>query len=210
MTQRRWPAHGSDRVLRWLLAALLLACPATAPLAATTVSGPIAVNTLWRAQDGPFDVAADLIVVGGAVLTVEAGTQIFMRPGTSLSVQQGALRALGTAAAPVLITSQRNQASDTPAPGDWGHLRFLDGTSDGATRLEHVVIRYGGGVTIERASPSLNYLRLEHNSGPAIAMDLASSPAGTGLTAEGNALDAILVPAGEVVDDVVWGLVGIP
>lgn len=188
----------------------MLAWHAPPASAASTVSGPVAVNTVWRSQDGPFDVAGDITVQGGATLTIEAGTQVFMRPAASLIVQQGALRIMGTAAAPVLITSRRDQGSDTPAPGDWGNLRFLDGTSDAGTRLEHVVVRYGGGVTIERASPAFSYLAIEHNSGAAIAMDLASSPVGIGLTAMGNALDGVLVPPGEVLGDVVWGLVGIP
>ena len=105
VTPNRWPAQPCDRLLCWLLAALALACPAGPVSAASTVAGPVAVNTLWRAQDGPFDVAADVTVQGGATLTIEAGTQITMRLGTSLIVQQGALRMLGTAAAPMIITS---------------------------------------------------------------------------------------------------------
>jgi hypothetical protein len=189
---------------------LTLAWFASPASAATTVSGPVSVNTVWRAQDGPFDVAGDITVQGGATLTIEAGAQLSMRLGTSLIVQQGALRVTGTTAAPVLITSERDQGSDTPGPGDWGHLRFLDGTSDAGTLLEHVLIRYGSGLTIEHASPTLSYLTIEHSSGAAIAMDLASSPIGVGLAATGNALDGILVPPGEVLGDVVWGLVGIP
>jgi hypothetical protein len=179
-------------------------------LAATTVSGPLEVNTVWRAQDGPFDIADNLTIRGGATLAVEAGTQIFLRAGVNLIVQQGSLRVLGTAAAPVLFTSQRDRAGDTPAPGDWGQLRFLDGASDAGTRLEHAIFRFGQGLLIERASPRLDHLQIDLNAGPAISMDLASSPVGEGLAAQGNALDGILVPAGEVRGEVVWGLVGIP
>jgi hypothetical protein len=210
LTSRRWRQRLAQRLCGWLLAAPALACAATTAAAAATVSGPISVNTVWRVQDGPFDVSGDITVQGGATLTIEAGTQVYLRAGASLIVQQGALRISGTPAAPVLLTSQRDQGGDTPAPGDWGQLRFLDGTSDAGTLVEHAIVRFGAGVLIERASPTFNHLRIERNAGPAISMDLASSPSGVGLSAQANALDGILVPAGEVRDDIVWGLVGIP
>jgi hypothetical protein len=198
------------RAWRHWLTGAALACAASLGGAATIVSGPVVVNTVWRAPDGPFEVTGDVRVQGGATLTIEAGTRVSLREGTNLIVEQGALRIAGTAAAPVLLTSWRDQGGDTPAPGDWGQLRFLDGTSDTGTLVEHAVVRFGGGILIERASPALNYLSIERNAGPAITLDLTSSPIGQGLSAQGNQLDGILVPAGEVRDDVVWGLVGIP
>lgn len=200
---------GLSGFVAFLLGAIAFAL-AVAAQAATIVSGPIISNTAWTADGGPYEVAGDVAVQGGAVLTIEAGTRIVFRPGTNLTIVQGTLRALGRADAPVVLTSVRDTPADTPAPGDWGQLTFTDGTNDGGTLLEHVTVAFGSGVRIERASPTLNALRLERNSGPAIAIDLASSPVGSGLSAEGNQLDGILVPAGETTGDVLWGLVGIP
>jgi hypothetical protein len=188
-------------------AALVAALPSSA---ATSVSGPIVADTVWRAQDGPFDVTGDVIVRANATLTVEAGVKIYMRPSTDLIVEQGALRTLGTAAAPVLITSQRDQGGDTPAPGDWGQLRFLDGTRDANTALEHTQVRYGSGVVIEAASPALNNVTISGHAAPAITIDLASSPAGSGNRAFGNALNGILLPSGDILGSARWRLRGIP
>ncbi len=47
-------------------------------------------------------------------------------------------------------------------------------------------------------------------SGPAIGVDLASSPAGKGNSAKGNSLNAIAVPSGTIRSQVIWGMVGIP
>ena len=156
------------------LVAALLAVASGAD-AASVVSGTIQSDTTWRAQDGPFDVAADVTVAGGATLTIEAGVTVHMRAGVNLSVEQGALRALGTAAQPVVITSVRDQTGDTPAPGDWGTLRFLAGTIGAATLLERVEIRYGSGLALEQASATFNYVTVAGHSGPAIAIDLRSS-----------------------------------
>lgn len=199
---------------RWRLVALLAgaigALLSGAVHAATDVGGPIAANTTWTAAEGPYEVTAEVTVQGSAVLTIEAGTRIVFRSGTGLTVAQGTLRALGRADAPIVFTSARDVPGDTPAAGDWGHLTFADGTNDAGTAVEHAVVQFGSGIRVQRASPALNALRIDYNSGPAIAIDLASSPTGTGLAAEGNQLDGVLVPAGETEGDVVWGLVGIP
>lgn len=198
-----------SRAAAALYASALLAL-AGAAQAATTVSGSIGADTRWRAQDGPFEVAADIEIVSGATLTIDAGVTIYMAPNTNLVVAQGALRALGTQQSPVVITSTRDRGADTPAPGDWGRLDLLDGTLDAATILEHTEIRYGSGVVIRAAAPTFNFVTLAGNAGPAMAIDLASSPGGHGNRAIGNGLNGILVPAGDILGSVSWTLAGIP
>lgn len=201
----RWWAATLGQVLP----VLLLSLPAPAR-AATPVGGPIDVDTVWRAEQSPFDVTGDVAVRNGATLTIEAGVTLYMRSGTNLIVEQGALRALGTAAAPVVITSPRDQGTDTPAPGDWGQLRFLDGTLDTATLLQYTQIRYGKGLVVESASPTLNNVTIAGHAGPAIAVDLRASPTGTGNRALGNTLDGIQVPPGDILGSVNWSLQGVP
>src|SRR5690606_28924975 len=79
-----------------------------------------------------------------------------------------------------------------------------------ASSLDHVHIHHGKGVQLEASSPTLNRLDFQHNAGPAIAMDLASSPRGTGLTASNNGVNGIAVPAGDLTGSVKWALQGIP
>src|SRR5688500_9518420 len=79
-------------VCSWLLAALL---PSMA-LSQTTVGGAIASNTTWSAAAGPYVVDSDLVVQNGAQLTIEPGTTVYVGAGRSISVQSGALRAIGT------------------------------------------------------------------------------------------------------------------
>lgn len=90
------------------------------------------------------------------LVTIEAGVEIrFARPKTTqvypslVNVDSapdngvwkplGALRAVGTAAAPITFTS----AAPTPAPGDWATIALEE--LDARTQLDHVVIAYAGG-----------------------------------------------------------------
>jgi len=58
--------------------------------------------------------------------------------GSATTVAQGAIRAVGTAAAPIVFRS----AEATPAAGDWKGLSFTG--VDARTRLERVEIRHAG------------------------------------------------------------------
>lgn len=197
------------RSLAWLGSAVLLCLSASAQ-AATSVSGPITTNTVWSAAQSPYEVTSDVTVDNTATLTIEPGVTVYMDPSTNLVVNSGALRAIGTSAQPIVFTSVADNGTGTPAAGNWGSLRFLNGTNDGTTLLEHAEVRYGQGVVITSASPTLNYVKIMNNSGPAISIDLNSSPGGIGLQASGNGLNGVLVPAGEITAAVLWRLQGIP
>lgn len=153
-------------------------------------------------------VISDLTVGKGVVLTIAPGVVIQVAAGVGITVDQGSVLVSGTAAQPVVLTSYRDRAGSLPVAGDWGTLRFIrNGTT---SSLEHVRIAYGKGVVLESSSPALNYLSIESHEGAAISMDLASSPTGVANSAQGNTVNGILVPGGEIQDSVVWGLRGIP
>ncbi|WP_347486328.1 hypothetical protein ABFV80_001480 [Vandammella animalimorsus] len=190
-------------MLWWTALFTLLASSAQAQ---TVVSGSITSHQTWTAAQSPYLLQGDVVLDNNALLSIQPGVIVRMAQGASFTLKKGALQAVGTAAAPIVITSD----AATPAPGDWRQWRFGPGTDDARTLLEHVVIEYGAGVAIESASPVLRHTELRHHSGPAVQMDLASSPIGAGNRAHGNALNAIAVPAGTIRGQVVWGLVGIP
>jgi len=174
--------------------------------AGINASGTISVNTVWGVAQSPVSVQGDLVLDQDATLTIEPGVEVRMGAAASFTLRQGALHAVGTVGQPIRITS----ADATPVPGNWGTWRFLAGTRSAQTVLEHVRIEYGSGMVIEKASPTLNHLTVNHHNGPAISIDLESSPAGQGLSATGNAFNAVVVPSGILRGQVVWGLTGIP
>lgn len=200
-------ARMADMVKAWQIACLALAWLLVSPSwAQTTLSGTISSQTVLRASQSPYLMQGDVVLDGDATLTIEPGVTLRMAAGASFLLRKGALQAVGTPDKPILITS----AAATPAPGDWRQWRMAAGTRSAQTLLDHVTIEYGSGVVIESASPSINNTAFNHHSGPAIGVDLASSPAGKGNSAKGNSLNAIAVPSGTIRSQVIWGMVGIP
>jgi hypothetical protein len=193
-----------------LLAIVAYFGAATGAHAATAVSGAISAHTTWTLAQSPYQVTADVSVENGATLSIEAGVVVTFDAAKNLIVTNGALAARGTAGQPIVFTSTLDAAGSTPAPGDWGQIRFLDGTNDTATIIEHAQVRYGHGIDIQSAAPTFNYLQIANNLGAAITIDLASSPKGISNQASGNTLNGVSVPAGDVLGSVTWGLKGIP
>ena len=187
---------------------LLLLLGGPAALAQTFVSGTISSNTTWRASDSPFVVSANVTVQNNAVLTVEAGTQIYMAAGTSVTVNTGAIRAMGTANTPIRVQSDKVRAGQVPAPGDWEQWVFNAGSS--STVLEYVTLHHGKGMGVTASAPTFNYLTINDHQGAAITIDLAASPSGVGNQASGNTLNGVAVPGGDIAGSVKWGLRGIP
>jgi len=199
---RHWPRRLCVAIAGFLLS--------HAALAQTQVSGNITSDTVWRAADSPFVIATDVSITNGARLTVEPGVTVRMAVGTNLVVARGALRAQGTAMSPILITSATDSANGMPKQGDWGRLTFQAGTDSATTLLEYLDIRYGSGIRIESSSPALNHVAIKNHAGTAISMDLNASPSGVALSAVGNDLNGISVPAGDITGSVQWQLHGIP
>lgn len=194
-----------------LLWAVLVSLAPFSPLqAATNVSGPIVADTVWTVAQSPYTITGDVLVQNGATLTIEPGVIVRLNADKNLVVEAGALRARGNAQSPIVFTSFKEDGSLAPAAGDWGRIRFLDGTNDAVTVLEHVRVAYGHGIAIEAASPTISYAEITNNAAAAIAMDLRSSPAGVGNTASGNTLNGVSVPAGNIADSVAWKLKGLP
>lgn len=177
--------------------------------AQTTVSGPIRTNQTWATSGSPYIVDADVAIEAGAVLTIEPGVTVRLGANANLVVSDGALRAEGSAATPIVLTAASDVPGGSPAPGAWGNLSFMEGTAS-STRLEWVQVNYGKGIRIQGASPTLNYVDIRNSSGAAIQMDLRSSPSGVGLQASGNTVNGISLPSGDIMGNVQWNLRGIP
>jgi hypothetical protein len=77
-------------------------------------------------------------VVGGAKLTIAAGTTVQFAPAGYLDFESSALSAVGTAAQPIVFTSDQS----APSPGDWQCI-YLEGASSDVS-IEHAVFEYGG------------------------------------------------------------------
>ena len=131
------------------------------------VMGEITASTSWT-SDKCYYLKSHVFVRSPAVLTVAAGTRIFGGLGSSLVVTQGAkLMAVGTAAAPIVFSS--NKAVGMRRGGDWGGIvllgrapinpqggtQFIEGFPASETRTVY------GGTDPADSSGELRYVRIE-------------------------------------------------
>ncbi len=137
------------------------------PLVATLTGNITADRTLFA--DTLYTISGVVKVTNGATLTIEAGTQIVgdsETEGSSLWILRGAqIDAEGTAAAPIVFTS--NKAEGSRAPGDWGGLVIVGNgiiNRSGVVPTEGPVgisEDYGGGSDNASSSGTLRYVRIE-------------------------------------------------
>ena len=163
---------------------------------ASVASGEASATTLAfgnAAADITTDIAADrtlfadtvytlkgfIHVTNGATLTIKPGTKIqgdFATLGSSLWILRGAkINAVGTAAAPIVLTSSRATGRQ---PGDWGGLLIVGNAinnrssvsvevegsgTDGTTVVggKNYQVIYSGGTTATDNSGTLSYVRVE-------------------------------------------------
>ncbi|RLB47103.1 MAG: hypothetical protein DRJ42_26185 [Deltaproteobacteria bacterium] len=114
----------------------------------TIAPGTILDDTVW---DGSYCVEGTVGVLSGVTLTIEAGSELYFRPGATLSTE-GLIEARGTAAAPILFSG----AGLDPYAGIWGGLDVRL-TPGGQVDLHHVTIEwaeYGVGQWEEYSHPT--------------------------------------------------------
>ena len=95
---------------------------------------------------------ADMTIQSSATLTLVEDTQLKLGSSVDIIVEGGFL-AQGTAAAPIVVTSYRDDAhwgdanGDGPSSGvsgDWGGIAFRSSSNPARTALEHVELHFGG------------------------------------------------------------------
>ncbi|MGH2746785.1 MAG: DUF6531 domain-containing protein, partial [Actinomycetota bacterium] len=179
------------RTLALIVSALLVTqlLPARPALATHTT---ISSNTTWTVANSPYVFNGDLVIASGATLTIEPGVVVKLN-GTGTEVRVGGtLKALGSASAPVIFTSIKDDASDgidsggdgatTPQPGDWLNLEVESGNAN--TLLQYAVVRYAGygsssltygGIKVRNGSvPTLDNARIVDNQRAGISVSVGS------------------------------------
>jgi hypothetical protein len=167
------------------LIALAVLLPARHVAAATVqVTGTLTGDTTWTA-DNVYVINGDLVVPENIKLTIEPGTVVKLKGRGSIFIR-GILDARGQAGNRIVFTSFADDAygGDTdgdgaatpPERGDWGSVQFDATSNDGASRVEHALVRYGGlerfgccddtlrgGITLSNAQPALSSITFENN-----------------------------------------------
>ncbi len=123
--------------------------------------GTLADNRTWSAAESPYIVQGDIRIRGGAVLTIEAGTEIRFSQKDSLPdsqgsnmsdlIVQGGLMAVGSENRRILFTS----AESFPRKSVWGGIFFL-GTNQPENMLRYATVMFADtGIKSEGSTPSV-------------------------------------------------------
>ncbi len=159
--------------------------------------GDVTTN-VTLSKDTLYVISGYVKVQSGAMITIPAGTKLVgdtVRFGSSLWILRGAMiNAQGTAAEPIVFTSQRSPGNR--APGDWGGLVIIGNgiiNRSGTVLTEgpaEVAEDYGGGNDNTDNSGTLKYVRIEFSGfdvsggGGSELNGLSSYAVGSGTTYE--------------------------
>ena len=134
----------------------------------------------WPNLGAPLRIDNVVSVAQGATLTVDPGTTVQFGKADTLFVK-GTLLMQGTASSTITLTSEMS----IPAPGDWSSLDFEQGSKG---TLAFVDVSYGGAltqcgcgnrytdITIDGASPSISFSKIENSAVNGIEVSGSASP----------------------------------
>jgi flagellar hook assembly protein FlgD len=166
--------------------------------------GDVGVSRTWTTSPLPYVVAASIHVKASTapILTIQPGNTIRFANNSQIAVNwsdKGGLSANGTAAAPILFTSN----AATPTPGSWWGLYFGEVGGNTPSSVSHATIEYGGypaaqrgGVTIHAVTPVFSNVTIRnsawagvaiHGAGVSLADSTITATAGPGIYASNTA-----------------------
>ncbi|HEY5913715.1 MAG TPA: lamin tail domain-containing protein [Verrucomicrobiae bacterium] len=124
--------------------------------AVATVAGTVAADTTWSPTAGPYFIDGGLTIAGGATLTIQPGTIVYLNTNANLVVADGGrLLAEGTIDAPIRFTGRPGSG----AP--WGGITINGLGASPETRFAYTLFESNGATCIHVAGGTLS---LDHST----------------------------------------------
>jgi hypothetical protein len=170
-------------------------------LTVTTVhANAITGNETWRAAENPHLVRGSLEVTG--TLTLEEGVELGFEQDAELRVTTGALKAMGTAGAPIRMVARQS----APTKGSWRGVVLAAAGS--ASELNHVTMSHCGAASGKgaclalenQAVPALRHVTVRDSGTAGVVVADDGSAFGTGsttLTVSGSTGYAVRIGANQ-------------
>ena len=157
-----------------------------------TITGSSALHTSSGVL--PWIVTGNLTVGSGATLTIDAGVTVKTAVNCKVDIA-GTLTAVGTAASPILFTSN----AATPAPGQWA-LYFEAGTGPSASHISYASVLYASNgdlaaVHVNGSSPQFDHLTISYSSAAGFWATGSASPTLDTVTLSNNATYGLALDA---------------
>lgn len=105
--------------------------------------GNITADETWTCADGPHAVSGVITVAEDVTLTIEAGALLRMQPASRIATTRGGrVESIGTAEAPILLTSANGLSGGFGAGAEGGLNVFAVETGEPSV-VEHTIIERG-------------------------------------------------------------------
>ena len=157
------------------------------------LSGTISADTYLILSHSPYRVTKDVVIDGGATLTVEPGVVLEFEQNTSFITRNGGVIARGTREKPIIFTA----ASASPAPGFYASaVRFSEATKVNSS-FTYCIVKYAAtAFDIYAGSPEISLSHIAHSSQNAVYCRKDATPALSYNTFASNAGEGAITVVG--------------
>lgn len=109
----------------------------------THSAGNLTADETWTCEEGPHLVSGVITVAADVTLTILPGVQLRLDPASRINTDlAGRIDSLGTAEAPILVTSNNGESAGFGA-GSEGGLNVIAVETGEPSRLEHTIVERG-------------------------------------------------------------------
>jgi hypothetical protein len=143
------------------------------PILAQVLGGNVNSDAFLILANSPYRVARDVVIDGGATLTIEPGVAVRFDQNTAIIAHDGGVMARGTEEAPILFTA----SAASPAPGYYvSAVKFARETKVNSA-FAYCIVEYASvAFDIWFGAPEISFCQIAKNAQSGIYTRNASSP----------------------------------